>query len=371
MKSFTTRQIILLGILLGLSGTLAHTTAQVAEAAEQHSFLTPLPVALVLMFSILLLSRIQSRFSGDDLFGALISRYPFFGRVVVTMYFLFNLIILTRDMRLLTDYVEITLLPMTPIMVIAFMLMITIVFMVRGGIVTLMGMAEIYVPFLMVPILVTQVGLGNSMDFSMLRPFLDFHFDGFMRGSWYIIAYMGDLVVLPYVLSGGNYKLRSGLGGVLGCTLLLISLLLQQQTMLGPALAAQMAFPSYEIARSLQITDFLDRFDLLVVGITLPTFTAKVGFDLYVLCSAARRLLPAVKGELTVLPLALLGFVCTFWFFDNLLQVFAFSREWTVFVLFFYVVLPVLLFFILHPKKEGGGQGKIQPGHVFGKSQLS
>lgn len=361
MKSFTARQIVFLGILMGLTITLVHAPAQAAEAAGQHTFLTPLPAALVLAFSVWVLSRIQRRFSGHDLFGALITRFPIFGRLLVILYFIFNLVVLARDMRLLTDYVAITLLPLTPIIATAFCLLLTIIFMVRGGIVTLVGMAEIYIPFLIATAIVMPIVLGKAMDFSLLRPMLHFHFGDFMRGSWNILAYMGDLAVLPYVLPGKNYRIRSALGGVLGCTLLLMILLLLQQTVLGPPITARLSFPSYEIARQLQITDFLDRFDLLIGGMTLPTVIIKVGFDLYVLCSASRRLLPSVKGELTVLPVGILGFVCTFWFFENLPQVFAFSKEWAVFVLFFYVLLPVVLLFMLHPKKEGRAEGDAQP----------
>ncbi|MDP4096166.1 endospore germination permease [Paenibacillus sp. P96] len=349
-KHFTTRQIVFLGILMSITVTSFHAPAQAAEA-EQHMFLTPLPAALVLAFSVWVLRRVQRRFSDQDLFAALISRFPAFGRLLVLLYFVFNLVVMARDLRMLTDHVTITLLPLTPIIATAFFLLITIIFMVRGGIGTLVGMAEMFIPFLIATALVLPIALGKAMDLSLLRPMFDFNPEGFVRGSWHMLAYMADLAVLPYVLSGKNYRLRSGLGGVLGGTLLLMILLILQQTVLGPLITARLTFPSYEIARQLQVTDFLDRFDLLIAAATLPTVIIKVGFDLYVLCSASRRLLPAVKGELTVLPIGILGFVCTFWFFENLPQVFAFSREWTVYVLIFYVVLPVVFLVILHPKK--------------------
>lgn len=360
-KHFTTRQIVFLGMLMSITVTSFHAPAQAAEAAEQHMFLTPLPAALVLVFSVWVLSRIQRRFSNQDLFAALISRFPVFGRLLVLLYFGFNLIVLARDIRLLTNHVAITLLPLTPIIVTAFFLLITIVFMARGGIGTLVGMAEMFIPSLIVTAMIVPITLGKAMDPSLLRPVLDFNPGGFVRGSWHMLAYMADLAVLPFVLSGENCRLRSMLGGVLGSVLMLMILMLQQQTVLGPLITARLTFPSYELVRQVQITDFLDRFDLLIAAGTLPTVIIKAGVDLYVLCSASRRLLPAVKGELTVLPVGILGFACTFWFFENLPQLFAFSREWAVYVLIFYVALPVVLFFILHPKKEGGQKGEAQP----------
>jgi spore germination protein len=361
MKHFTSRQMVFLGMLMSITVTSFHAPAQAAEAAEQHMFLTPLPAALVLAFSVWLLSRVQRRFADQDLFAALISRFPAIGRLLVLMYFVFNLVVLARDMRILTDHVAITLLPLTPVIATAFILLLTIIFMVKGGIGTLVGMAEMFIPFVIITAVTLPIFLGKAMDFSLLRPMLDFNPGGFVRGSWHMLAYMADLAVLPYVLSGDHYRLRSALGGVLGSAILLMMLLLLQQTVLGPLITARLTFPSYEIARQLQVTDFLDRFDLLIAAMTLPAVIIKVGFDLYVLCSASRRLLPAVKGELTVLPIGILGFVCTFWFFENLPQVFAFSREWTVYVLIFYVVLPVVFLLMLHPKKEDREEEEARP----------
>lgn len=85
----THRQMILLVLLLSISGTLIQPHAQAIYYAEQHAYLSYIPVVVVMLASMWMLSRVQRRFPDQDLFQALAGRFPFLGRLAGLMYILF------------------------------------------------------------------------------------------------------------------------------------------------------------------------------------------------------------------------------------------------------------------------------------------
>lgn len=131
-QGVTGRQLVLLIMLLSVTGTLIQPHAQAIFYAKQHAYLSYIPVFIVMVASLWMLNRVQRRFPDQDLFESLVERFPFLGRVTSLLYIMFFLFIFARDIRLLGDYISITLLETTPISIIVLTLMVMAVFIVRG-----------------------------------------------------------------------------------------------------------------------------------------------------------------------------------------------------------------------------------------------
>lgn len=178
------------------------------------------------------------------------------------------------------------------------------------------------------------------MDFSVLRPYLHPEVDGVIKGSWRMLGYMADILMVPFVISGKSYNGRSAWYGHLLGTAFLTMLVLLSELVIGVPIFSRLFYPSYELVRQLQLTDFLDRFDLFVAALTVPTFLTKIGIDLYVTSLAVKRMFSHAWGSLMVWPVGLLGYVCSFMLFSNIVQVFDFSREWTAVMIIFLYLCP-------------------------------
>ncbi|WP_058830264.1 GerAB/ArcD/ProY family transporter [Paenibacillus polymyxa] len=355
MKQFTTRQIVLLGVLMEVGITLIHAPAQAADHANQHAYWTCVIAAIVLCLPIWAMLRLKRRFPDQDLMQAMVSSHPVLGRVLLAIYLILFLIIFARDLRIITDLVEVVLLPLTPIVVVSLIVLLTMAFMVKGGMSTLVNMTEIFVPLLIVTLLTMPLFFGGNMDFSMLRPYLHPEVDGVIKGSWRMLGYMADIMIVPFVISGKSYNGRSAWFGHLLGTAILIMLVLLSELVIGVPILSRLFYPSYELVRQLQLTDFLDRFDLFVAALTVPTFLTKIGVDLYVTSLAVKRMFAHVWGSLMVWPVGLLGYVCSFMLFSNIVQIYDFSREWTAVMVIFFVFMPFLLWMMLRPKFKGSG----------------
>ncbi|WP_339305171.1 endospore germination permease [Paenibacillus sp. FSL R5-0519] len=351
-QSVTYRQIVLLILLLSISGTLIQPHAQAIYYAEQHAYLSYLPVAVVMIASMWMISRVQRRFPNQDLFEALTDRFPFMGRLAGVMYILFFFFIFARDIRLIGDYVSITLLETTPISIVVLSLMIMAVFIVRGGLGSLIGMAELYVTLFLLNSIIVPFMLIQQINMDNLMPYFHVDVAGVGKGSWYIFSFYGEMIALPFVVKGSDFRFKPVLWGIIISGLLMMLILVETITSIGVPIASRLVYPSYELARQLQISDFLDRFDLALAAATLPTMITKIAFDLYFVCWGLKRMIPNVSGKVMTGPVALVGFVCAFWFFKNAIQLNRFTREWTWIAIVFEVLFPIVLFLFLRPRKK-------------------
>ncbi|WP_017691832.1 endospore germination permease [Paenibacillus sp. PAMC 26794] len=357
-QSVTSRQIVLLVLLLSITGTLIQPHAQAIFYAEQHAYLSYVPVVFVMIISMWMVSRIQRRFPNQDLFEALADRFPFMGRLAGVMYILFFFFIFARDIRLIGDYVSITLLETTPISIVVLSLMIMAVFIVRGGLGSLIGMSELYVTLFLLNSIIVPFMLIQQLNMDNLMPY--FHVDtaGVGKGSWYIFSFYGEMIALPFVVKGSDFRFKPVLWGIIISGLVMMLIMVETITSIGVPIASRLVYPSYELARQLQISDFLDRFDLALAAATLPTMITKIAFDLYFVCWGMKRMIPNVSGKVLTGPVALVGFVCAFWFFQNAIQLYRFTREWTWIAILFEVLFPIVLFMFLRPRKKDKKQGQ-------------
>ncbi|WP_127537325.1 endospore germination permease [Paenibacillus illinoisensis] len=351
-QAVTSRQLTLLILLLSVTGTLIQPHAQAIFYAEQHAYLSYIPVFLVTFASMWMLNRVQSRFPDQDLFESLVKRFPFLGRVTGLMYIMFFLLIFARDIRLIGDYVSITLLETTPISIIVLSLLVMAVFIVRGGLGSLIGMSELYITLFLLNSVIVPFMLIQQVNLDNLMPYFDIDVEGVGKGSWYIFSFFGEMIALPFVVKGSDFRFKPVTWGITIAALLMMLIMIETITSIGVPIASRLVYPSYELARQLQVSDFLDRFDLALAAATLPTMITKIAFDLYFICWGLKRMVPKVSGKLMTGPVALVGFVCAFWFFKNAIQLFRFTREWTWIAILFEVLFPILLFLFLRPRKK-------------------
>ena len=347
---------MLIGALFSLTDATMSVQAQMAAFARQHLWLVYVIAFLALLVPLWMLSRVSARFPGRDLFQALVERSPFTGRVLIFLYILYFLWIAARDVRLTGDFFNIALLKRTPVGVIAAINILAAVSLVRpAGIGVLARSSEIYgtVLFLIIPLVF--IALFKDMDVSYLMPLFEIDPVGVLHGVWVMTAYMGDIIGIAFLVSEGVFRFRDGVLALgLATSGLLVISMLSVLTLSVPVMSA-MTFPLYEMVRQIRITDFLDRFELPVLAVWATAIICKIGYSLYLICLGCKRLMPGLPGQRMVFPAALLIFACSFWFFENAVDMINMNLTMPLAEYLFQFVLPAVLFLTLWPKRESRG----------------
>lgn len=342
----------MLSVLYLFSVNYLDISSKLSETARQHGYISYILSVLVTLFMIWVISRIIKRFSGRNVVSAMIERYPVMGRSIAILYMGFLLLVSAGEMRACVDFTSSSLLNKTPIVVIGLIIAATVVFIAQGGIRSLVGIAEIYTPIWFLILIMIVVTTWRDAEIRNLQPFFSFDWTGIFHGFWIIFSSVGELIVFPLILSGKHYKSKGGYAGLLISGLYLIVFMLMVQLVVGIPLSMKLMYPTYELVRQIQITDFMDRFDLLLVALWLPTVFGKLGFNIYLMANLLQIIIPGLSGRLMVAPLGALSYVCGIWFFRNPVQQINFNEELMLFAIVFEIAIPLLLFVALWPRKK-------------------
>ncbi|WP_162848555.1 GerAB/ArcD/ProY family transporter [Paenibacillus nanensis] len=356
MQKITSRQIVIIGTIYTLVTTLITVPTQMVYYARQHVGISLIVSAAVVLFGIWMITKVLGRFPKQDLFQALINRYPVGGRITSALYVLFFFYVAVRDLRLVTDFTNVVLLPTTPLGVIAFLVMISAVFLVYGGVEVLGRATEIYGILLLLLLLSIPFVLFGEYDIQFARPFLEFNTPGILIGSWFVLPYLGEIIGIAFMFTNGKLRFKHASLGLLLGTLAMLTLLVQSVLILGIPIMSRMLYPTYELVRQIRVTDFLDRFDLPIVGIWYPAMIAKIGYSIFIVCNGIKRVVPESSGQRLVYPVGLLIFVCSIWFFESSIQLFNLNRVWPMVAVCFLLLIPAVLLVAMRPKELTSGE---------------
>lgn len=350
MERISPRQLILMGIMYVLINTLLSVPTQVVSYASQHAWLSFLIPCLVLAPSLWLLAKVSSRYPDQDLFSAMTGRFPVLGRVLTLVIVLYVFFTIARDLRMLADFTNVVLLQQTPMWVITALLTFTMFLIARGGIEIAARMTELSAPFTILVMLMVPLVMVKDFDYTFLMPFFEFDWKGIGIGSWYTFSYIGEIMVLPFLFSHQTFRFRYGLIGMLGGTFLIMLFVTNEILILGVHIIPRLLYPTYELIREIQITDFLDRLDLPLVSIWFPALIIKAAYSLYLACHGLGVIFPSLSVRAVMPSISFLAYVSSFWFFHSSVELLAFNRVWTLIALIPQILIPLLLFVILRPK---------------------
>lgn len=352
MEKISRYQIWLIGGMFVSVVTITFSPSQIIEHAKQHVYLSYIFASVFLMLFLWIFGKIGSRFPKKDLLQALLDRTPLLGKALLIVYMLFALITLARDLRLFTDFIHIYLLQETPIILIGTLFIVPTIIMVRSGIEVIARMAELFIPILTMIALSIPVLMLKDVHFDYFLPLGYIDWKGVGFGWFYASSLMGEILLVPLLFSGNNFRFKDGVYGLLLGTVLVLILVVFILLVLGIYLTPKVVFPSYALVKQINITDFLDRFELIMLSLYLPSAIIKMACLLYFVCRGYSYLFPKVKEKLSATPIGFFGLALSFFLYESVQQVINFQVIWAFAALTAECMLPLLLFILLLPKKK-------------------
>ncbi|ARU62786.1 hypothetical protein CBW65_18775 [Tumebacillus avium] len=352
MERVSDRQLMLMTGNYITEATLISLPAQIIGIAQQDSWLAYLLPTLVMVFILYLLARTLNRFPQQDLFEAVVNRWSWAGRGITVLYILFFFFILTRDMRMMLDFVNNALLLNTPLLVIGILTVITLVMIARGGVELLGRMTELFFPLFFLVVMAIPITLFKELDYKYLQPFFDQGLVKLLQGSWLALPYFAESFVVVFLCAGTRLPFKRVVYGLFIGFGMLEVLMVTNTLTLGTHLSARMMYPNHEMIRQIRLTDFLDRFDLLIVAVYLPCLLIKLSVSLFVVCHGIKRTATTVSAKNLTMSVGALALVCSLFFYENAIQILNLNYTWPFLGIIFQVLLPVLFFLFLKPKKR-------------------
>ncbi|KEO82594.1 GerAB/ArcD/ProY family transporter, partial [Tumebacillus flagellatus] len=352
MERISKRQAMWMGAGISFDATLISLPAQLMGLSRQDSWLVYLLAGAVVAVCLWMLIRVSKRFEGSDLYEALVRRFKVAGRGVVLLYTLLIFFILCRDLRMLTDFVNIQLLQKTPLMAISLLVAVTIVFIARGGIEMLGRITELYLPLLLLVVLTLPLLTAKEFEPRYFKPVLDSGIPQVLKSGWMAFGYLTEILILPFILPYKIFNMRNGLIGLGGGVFFLTLLIALDLLTLGPHIGSRFMYPNIELIRQIRITDFLDRFDIAVISIWLPSIVTKIGYGVYIVSHGLHRVFPSASAQRLTTGVGAMAMTCSMWFFENSIQLLKLNYAWPAVMAVYGVLVPLLLLLFLRPRKN-------------------
>lgn len=234
---------------------------------------------------------------------------PLLGRAVAVCYVLYFTWDALLSLRLYSGLLIAQPLPETPAEAFIFLVAGAAAYAATKGPEVLGRLGELLAPLILAGVLLVLLLGINQMDPLNLRPFLGSGLSPVLRASTFPAFVFSETLVctlfLPH-MAASRKAIRAALaGGVLGGV---VSALAAAALVMfyGSKLSIRLAFPLYDLARTVSIGEFFERLDPLFIIIWTAATFLKVAILLWGVAHCAAKLLRLKRAAALILPLALL-----------------------------------------------------------------
>ncbi|WP_018933219.1 GerAB/ArcD/ProY family transporter [Gracilibacillus lacisalsi] len=234
---------------------------------------------------------------------------------------LFLIIIYIRDLRAFVDFTSRALLPTTPIEVIAILVSVVLLYISSAGIEVVTRITVIQFIVLGVTILSLPFMLLNEIELSHITPIFGADtVQDLSKSSFELFPWMGECLIFFSLLGNVTAKKRVRRATIIGVStglFLLFLLIITSIAVLGENIVSKSIYPNYIMIQQINITDFMDRLDLIIVIIWMPVMLSKLALTLYCIHRAFFNLNGRATSNLLMTPLSLLLAVLAIILFEN------------------------------------------------------
>jgi spore germination protein KB len=349
---------------------------------------------LVLLFSlgstILIVPSVLSSFAHQDgwlsaalgisLGGALISvyatlgnRYPnhslmayselilgkWLGKCISILFYLFFLIIASLVLRNVGDFITTIIMPETPIQVIHFVFLLIIMLGAGLGLEVIARAGEIFLPWVLLCIGVLIGFLIPQIKVERLPPVFEASTKAIIHGSLSVLSipYL-EMVVFLMLYPAIHSNLKKGKGfiqaGFMG-GMVIFSVTVLCIVVLGWDFTARHTFPSYTLAKKIQVGGFIQRIEVLVAIIWFVTIYFKLVVCFYSSLVGLQQILNLRTYRPFIVPSALMMFALAYLVYPNIIYFRDFaSNIWPPFALTMGLFLPLCLLIVSYFRPVGG-----------------
>lgn len=239
----------------------------------------------------------------------------FFGKIFNIYYILFLFLFCIILVSTLVEILNTTMFLETPTYVTTAIIIITCAYVSYKGLESIARGAEIFVPFILLTILLFVVLSYNNYDFTVLLPILkDSTFKELSKGSLDRSIKFSDALILAMLAP--HLEKKEDLNGifvksVIYSIIIIIILVVSTQAVLGIEYPKHINFPFFTFSRLVNLLDFIQRIELLIVIALITGNIGKISGYMYFASVAFAQTLNKDNNKVYIVPISIMVFIIT------------------------------------------------------------
>lgn len=347
------------GISLIAMFIIGSSVLEVSGLEAEKDFWLAIILAISMALPLVLIyARILSIFKGNNLFDIIeICFGKIIGKGIIVIFTLFIFEEGAQLLRNVGQFIIVSSLTNTDLIVVMIFIMILSVWVVRLGIEVLARWGELFIILLSSFIVISVLLLSSEMNVNNIVPMLDNGIKPVLSGAYEVLIFpFAQTFTFTMILSNFHqekayykvYVLGVLIGGIMLFTISVNGLLV-----LGIDEASNAYYASYEAFKRLSIAGFLQSMEIVVATIFILGGFVKASIYLLATSIGVAKTFNFPDYRFIVVPVAVAMLNLAYYEFDNIIHFFRFAEVWYFYVLPFLVVLPIIIWIVAEVRKRG------------------
>lgn len=277
--SITTVQFFILTFGLTLGTSILVTPSGLAGIAREDAWIADLLSTAINLFMVCIYIVLARLYPGSNLFEIFENILGKWCGKVLSLLYLFYILILTGTLLgNLGFFLTSEMMPETPIEATQILFLIAAVVCARLGIVVLARVGELVFPFIIVLFLVLVLTLIPQIHLDFILPIFDDGIAPIIKAGSHAAVFQELIIMMVFIPLVQEKKKgeRAFLGGALLGELFLTLIVLLSVLVLGIEQTENNSFPAYALAKTINVGNFLQRVEGILVMIWILTFFIKI-----------------------------------------------------------------------------------------------
>ena len=359
------RQALLLICNSILASMILISPALLTQEAGQDAWISILIAGVLGVLMGILVISLGLRFPQKNLVEYSIELLgPWLGKAVCIIFALFFLYLTAYLIDSFSALLITETKPETPIVVLNTFLIILVAYGVYLGLEVFSRVNEIIFPIFIVVFLFIFCLAVPEMDFEQLKPIFTHPPSHILWGSLILFSFYAEgafiLMLIPSLRESSGVRKIAGTVSVILTVVMLIDVV-GLIALFGSQETARMAFPSFELAKTVHLGGFLERIESLVVGIWVGSVSLKIMAFYYVSVLTFAEVFNLKDYRPLVLPYAIILVVLSIIGWENTTHINIFlSRYYPLLAVTVLAGLTLLLYLVFIGRKSGNKGGKVK-----------
>lgn len=329
-----------------------------AAEAKQDAWISSLIGLLAGLLLVGLYVALGSRFPGRtlvELSKEICGRW--LGTLVSFLWFTFAFILTSLVLRNLGDFLTSSMLVETPMQAIHLVYLSIVVIGIYYGVTNIARTADIFFPLVIALFGVFILLLVQDFDFKNVQPMLGKGITPVLSASFPYIAFpFLELVLLLMIFPKVKQPKQAGKaflsGTLIGGTVLFVITLLSILVM-GAENTASEIYASFELAKKIEIGEFIQRVEAIIAGVWFITIFLKLILCFYITVLTLSQTLSLSDYRLLTLPIGMILYAVSIIIAPNLSYLISFDTTvWPFYALTFGLLFPLMLLGIAAFRKK-------------------
>ncbi|TYO97302.1 GerAB/ArcD/ProY family transporter [Desulfallas thermosapovorans] len=354
-------QAVLLNITMIIATAMLGAPAIAATHARQDAWLSMLLATLLALPIALVTVKLGTLFPQKTLVeytGDILGKWP--GKLIGLLYLLWFIQICAVMIREYGNFLVDVFLPETPLIAINIIGAALAAYTVKKGLEVLVRVNQIFLPLILISVVLIFLLALPEMRIERFLPAFETGAVDIFRGAVAPLAWMGEIstfaMLIPFLTRTGQAP-RIAIITIPLVGLFFTLLTVASIAVFGPNIA-NMNFPVLNTARVINIANFIDRPEPLVMTIWVTGGLLKISIFYYVIVLGSAQWLALKDYRPLVLPVGVILAALSMAMADNILEISHFiAYIWPPYALItFELGIPVLLLTIALLRKQGGNK---------------